>query len=61
MEILIAKLYQFKPGSKRSVGAGSSIESDIDSLTEVKFEVTQKGVRDRLKLLLDKFKRRMRN
>jgi len=59
-ELLLMKPYRFKPGTKDSGSAWTAVASDLNSITEVNFNVNQKGVRDRSKLLIDKFKRRMR-
>ena len=59
-EMLLLRPYQFKPGSKESGNAWSSIASDLGELQEVSFTVTQKSVRDRYRLLLEKHKRKMR-
>ena len=41
------KPYQFRPGSKESGNAWSSIADDLNTVTEVIFYVSQKSVRDR--------------
>lgn len=59
-ELLLLKPYQFKPGTKESGAAWTSVATDLNVVKEISFTVNQKSVRDRTKLLLDKFKRRMR-
>ena len=59
-EILLIKPYAYKSGTKESGAAWTMIANDLNSVREVKFQVTQKSVRDRCKLLIDKFKRQMR-
>ena len=59
-EVLLMKPYTFKPGTKESGSAWSSVATDLNTVKDVLFTVNQKSVRDRTKLLLDKFKRRMR-
>ena len=60
-ELLIMKPYNYKPSTKESGSAWTSVAEDLNKVTEeVIFNVSQKAVRDRTKLLIDKFKRRMR-
>ena len=59
-EILFMKPYQFKPGSPQSGRAWTNIASDLCEVKEVTFNVNQKSVRDRYRLLLDKHKKKMR-
>ena len=54
------KPYQFKPGSPQSGSAWTNIASDLCEVKEVTFNVNQKSVRDRYRLLLDKHKKKMR-
>lgn len=55
-EILLIKPHQLKPGSKERGNAWSSIASDLNSIQEIHFTVSQKSVRDRYRLLVEKFK-----
>ena len=59
-EVLLIKPYQFKSGSKESGTAWTSIAKDLNKITEVKFNVSQKAVRDHCRNLLEKHKRKMR-
>ena len=59
-ELLLMKPYKYKPGTKESGAAWTSVAEDLNKVTEVSFNVSQKAVRDRTKLLIDKFKRKMR-
>ena len=61
-EILLMKPYQFKPGTKESGTAWTSVSDDLNAinLSGSSFSTTQKSVRDRHKLLLDKFKKMVR-
>ena len=56
------KPYQFKPGTKESGTAWSSVLDDLNAinLSGSSFSTTQKSVRDIHKLLLDKFKKNVR-
>lgn len=59
-EILFMKPYRFKPGGPQSGSAWTNIASDLCEVKEVTFNVNQKSVRDRYRLLLDKHKKKMR-
>jgi len=59
-EIIMIQPYKFKPGSKESGHAWSTISTDLNKVSEVKFCTTQKSVRDRYKLLLEKHNKKMR-
>lgn len=59
-EILMIQPYQYRSGSKESGNAWTSISTDLNSIVEVKFNTTRKSVRDRYKLLLDKYNKKMR-
>ena len=60
-EILLIKPYQHKPGSKESGNAWTSVSDDLNCITDVcLFSTTQKSVRDRYRLLLEKYKKKMR-
>ena len=56
--ILLIKPYQEKPESKDSGNAWSSIAEDLNKISEVPFDVNQKGIRDRCRNLLEKHKKR---
>ena len=56
-EILLIKPYQYKPASKGSGNAWSSIAEDLNKISEVYFDVNQKAVRDRCRNLLEKQKK----
>lgn len=59
-EILMIQPYQYRSGSKESGNAWTCISTDLNKIVEVKFNTTQKSVRDRYKLLLDKYNKKMR-
>ena len=59
-EILLVKPYQFKPGSKERGNYWTTIVEDLNNISEIDFNVTQKAVRDRYRNLLEKHKRKMR-
>lgn len=59
-EILFMKPYQFKAGSPQSGNAWKNIASDLCEVKEITFNVNQKSVRDRYRLLLEKHKKKMR-
>ena len=55
-EIFLEKPYQYQAGSKESGNAWSS--EDLNKISEVEFDVNQKGVRDQCRNLLEKHKKR---
>ena len=59
-EILMIQPYQYRSGSKESGSAWTCISSELNNIAEVKFNTSQKSVRDRYKLLLDKHNKKMR-
>ena len=59
-EILFMKPYQFKSGSPQSGNAWKNIASDLCEVKEITFNVNQKSVRDRYRLLAEKHKKKMR-
>ena len=59
-EILMMRPYQFKSGSKESGSAWSSVSEDLNSIQELTFTTSQKSVRDRYRLLLDKHVKKIR-
>ena len=59
-EILMIRPYQFKSGSKESGSAWSSVSEDLNSIQELTFTTSQKSVRDRYRLLLDKHVKKIR-
>ena len=56
---MVVKPYQYKPGSKDSGAAWSTVAEDLNNIKEHNFVVTQKSVRDRFKLVMEKFSRKM--
>ena len=60
-EILMSKPYQYRPNSKESGGAWTALAEELNAMKEVKIKVSQKSVRDRYRLLLTKYKQKMRN
>ncbi|XP_066914770.1 putative uncharacterized protein DDB_G0274435 [Clytia hemisphaerica] len=59
-ELLFMKPYNFKPGTRDSGSAWTAVAEDLNKVTEVKFDVTQKSVRDRTKIAMNNHKRKMR-
>ena len=55
--MLLIKPYQYKPGSKDSGNAWSSIAEDLNKISEVPFDVNQKGARDRCHNLVENHKK----
>ena len=55
------KPYKFKPGSTERGNAWTSVAVDLGALEDITFNVTQKSVRDRYRLLVEKHKRKMRS
>ncbi|XP_068735537.1 uncharacterized protein [Montipora capricornis] len=53
--------YKFKPGSTEGGNAWTSIAVDLGALEDITFNVTQKSVRDRYRLLVENHKRKMRS
>ena len=53
-EILLIKPYQYKAGSKEIGNAWSSVAEDLNKISAVRFDVNQKGARDRCRNLLEK-------
>ena len=58
-EILMVKPYQYKAGSKESGNTWTVIAENLNSTSEVSFNTSQKSVRDRYRLLLDKHVKKM--
>ena len=54
------KPYQYKSGSPQSGNAWTDIASDLCAVKEITFNVNQKSVRDRYRLLIEKHKKKMR-
>ena len=54
------KPYQYKPGSKKSGNAWSSIAEDLNKISEVHFDINQEGVIDRCHNLIKKQKKKVR-
>ena len=59
-EVLIVQPHQFRPKSTERGYAWTTIANELNALQEVRFSVSQKAVRDRLKLLVERFKRKNR-
>ena len=60
-ELLLMKPYNFKPGTKESGAAWTAVADDLNKITEIKFNVNQKSVRDHTKTMIANHKRKMRN
>ena len=56
---MVVKPYQYKPGSKDIGAAWSTVEEDLNNIKEHNFVVTQKSVRERFKLVMEKSSRKM--
>lgn len=52
--------FQYCPKSAERGSAWTSVAYELNAIQEIRFAVTQKAVRDRLKLLIERFKRKMR-
>ena len=59
-EIIFIKPYRYKAGTKESGNSWSLASQDLNLLLEIVFNTTQKPVRDRYRLLIDKNKKKMR-
>ena len=59
-EILVAKLYQFKARTVESGGCWGNIADRLNVCQIPTFKVTKRAVRDRYKILTDKYKKKMR-
>ena len=60
-ELLLMRPWTFKPGTKESGHAWTSVAQDLNNIKELKFTVNQKSVRDHTKLLLEKYNQRMKD
>ena len=60
-EVLFIKPYQYKPGTKESGSSWNLVSEDLNSTQDLIFSTTQKSVRDRFRLLVDKHKKKMRD
>ena len=58
-EILVVEPYTAKPRTNQRGQLWNKIAENLNKLAEPKFSVAQRSVRDRFKLLVDKFKKRM--
>lgn len=59
-EVLVVQPHQYRPKSTERGNAWTSIANELNAIQEIRFSVTQKAVRDRLKLLVERFKRKLR-
>ena len=59
-EILLIKPYQYKPNTKESGNAWSMVSDDLNAMQDPVFTTSQKSVRDRHRLLITKYKQKMR-
>ena len=57
-EILLIKPHQFKSRSKESGASWKMVSEDLNTITELNFSTTQKSVRDRYRLLIEKQKKK---
>ena len=60
-EILMMKPYQHRSGSNESGNVWTSVAQDLNNITEIFFNVSQKSVRDHFRLILDKYKAKIRS
>ena len=54
--LLIIKPFQFKSGNKERGASWKMVSEDLNTITELSFSTTQKSVRDRYCLLIEKHK-----
>ena len=59
-EVLVMEPFQFPYRSKERGEVWNEIASNLNGLVELKFKVTKRSVRDRLTLLQEKYKAKMR-
>ena len=59
-EVLVAQPYQYRPKSAERGSAWTSIANELNAVQEIRFCVTQKAVRDRMKLLVERHKKKTR-
>ncbi|CAB3991823.1 Hypothetical predicted protein [Paramuricea clavata] len=59
-EVLVAQPYQYRPQSAERGSAWTSIANELNAVQEIRFCVTQKAVRDRMKLLVERHKKKTR-
>lgn len=59
-EVLVVQPYQHRPKSTERGNAWTSIANELNAIQEIRFSVTQKAGRDRVKLLVEHFKRKAR-
>ena len=57
-EVLIAQPYQYRAKSAERGSAWTSIANELNAVQEIRFCVTQKAVRDRMKLLVERHKKK---
>ena len=56
-EALLVEPYAHKQGSRERGNAWDMISSELNSITEIQFNVTKRSVRDRYNLLIENFKK----
>ena len=54
-EALMVEPYAHKQGSRERGNAWDMISSELNSITEIQFNVTKRSVRDRYNLLIENF------
>ena len=59
-EVLLVKTYEHKPGTKESGNAWSLVSEHLNAIQHITFSTSQKSVRDRYRLLIEKHKKKMR-
>lgn len=59
-EVLVAQPYQYRAKSAERGSAWTSIANELNAVQEIRFCVTQKAVRDRMKLLVERHKKKTR-
>ena len=60
-EVLVVQPYQYRPKSAERGSAWTSIANELNAVQEIRFCVTQKAVRDRMKLLVERHKKKTRD
>ena len=60
-EVLLVEPFNHKPSTRERSQAWDTIADDLNSITDVKFSVNKRSVRDRFNLIVDKFKKQERD
>ena len=60
-EVLVVQPFQWQPKTQERGQAWTKIANELNAINHLRFTVNQKSVRDRLKLLIQRFKRKTRD